>query len=255
MGIINVTPDSFSDGGKFSSVKAAVWQAKKLKKEGADIIDIGGEASGPNSKNVSEKEEIRRVIPVIKAIKKELSIPISIDTYKSKVAKEALKAGADIVNDITALRGDKLMAKVVADSGCPIIMMYSKDPSARTTLKAKKYSDPIATISTFLKKQREYALKQGVKKEQIILDPGMGHFVSSDPNYSYQILLKLSELRPLGHPILIGLSRKSFLGGELSKRDELGKGPSALAYLNGARIIRTHDVKGLKEFFDVLAIN
>lgn len=254
MGVLNLTPDSFSDGGEFNTSKKALKQAKKLQKDGADIIDIGGQATGPGSKEISTNEELKRVIPVLKELKKHLKIPISIDTFNSKVAKEALKNGADIINDITALRGDKNMAKIIAKYSCPLIMMYSKDKSARTTAKNKDYKDITKTISQFLEERISYAKSQGIKAEQIIIDPGMGHYLSSNPSYSYEVLLKLQELQKLNQPILIGLSRKSFLGGELSKRDQFGQGPSAIAYLNGARIIRTHDVKGLKAFFQQVGI-
>lgn len=254
MGILNLTPDSFSDGGKFNNTEKALKQAKKLQKEGANIIDIGGQATGPGSKEISTNEELKRVIPVLKELKKQLNIPISIDTFNSEVAKEALKNGADIINDITALRGDKKMAKLIAAHNCPLIMMYSKDKSARTTAENHQYKNITKSIVEFLKERIAFAKSQGIKADQIIIDPGMGHYLSSNPSYSYEVLLKLQELQKLNQPILVGLSRKSFLGGELPKRDQLGQAPSAIAYLNGARIIRTHDVKGLKAFFQQVGI-
>lgn len=241
MGILNLTPDSFSDGGKFNNLESALKRVKEIEKEGADILDIGGESSGPNSKNVSLEEELNRVIPVLKKIRNHIKIPISVDTYKSKVARQALEEGADIINDITALRGDPKMAKVIASYKCPVILMYSKDKTARTTIKNKKYSDVIQTIKKFLQERISYAKKQGIN--QIIIDPGMGHFVSAIPKYSFEIISRLKEVKSINYPILIGISRKSFLGGQLKDRDEKALPLSTIAYLNGASIIRTHNIK------------
>ncbi len=249
MGIINLTPDSFSDGGKFNSQKKALSLAKKMEKEGADILDIGGESTGPGSKKVSEKEELKRVISTIKAIRKITKLPISIDTYKAKVAEEALKAGANIINDVTAFRGDKRMANVVKNYGCPIIIMFSKDNTPRTTVKNKKYPDVIKTIKTFLKKQIKYAKSKGINPKQIIIDPGMGQFLSAIPSYSLEIIARLYELKKLNHKILIGISRKSFLGGTMKEREKKALPLSGVAYLNGASILRTHNVKETTEFF------
>ncbi len=247
MGILNVTPDSFSDGGKYNSMEKAVKRAKEIEEEGADIIDIGGESTGPNSQNISLQEELKRVIPIIKQIRKVSALPISIDTYKSKVAKQALENGANLINDVTALRGDKNMAKIAAKYNCPIILMYSKDNSPRTTKKDIKYKDVMDTIKTFLKNRIKYAKQQGIKNSQIIIDPGMGAFISGVPKYSFEIIVKLKELKKLGLPILIGISRKSFLGGKIETRDSKSAALSAIAYLNGADIIRTHDIKGTKQ--------
>lgn len=245
MGILNVTPDSFSDGGKFFDVKIAVAQAKKLIKEGADIIDVGGESSGPGSQDVSLKEELRRVIPVIKRIApfaKKAGIKISIDTYKAEVARQAIKTGAGVINDVTALRGDSEMASVAAKAGVPIVLMYSKDPTARTTRIKKNYKDVVKTVMEFLKERAEFAVKSGIKKSQIILDPGMGAFVSSEPKYSYEILRRLREFKVLGFPVLIGTSRKSFLPGKLNARLIPSLIANLVATKNGAGILRVHDV-------------
>lgn len=241
MGILNLTPDSFSDGGKFNNPKKALKRAKEIEKEGADILDIGGQSTGPNSKNISSEEELKRVIPILKILRKHIKIPISIDTYKSEVARQALENGADLINDVTSLRGDKKMAKVIAKYDCPIILMYAKDPSARTTIKNKKYKDVIKTIKDFLKSRIKYAKKAGIKN--IIIDPGMGHFVSALPRYSFEIINRLKELKSLKYPILIGISRKSFLGGELKDRDQKALPLTAIAVNHGASIIRTHNVK------------
>ncbi|MBI4994993.1 dihydropteroate synthase [Candidatus Peregrinibacteria bacterium] len=251
MGILNVTPDSFSDAGRFFSAKKAVQHAKQMIREGADIIDVGGESSGPGSKFVTVKEELRRVIPVIKKLadefkKKSLSrkkkILISVDTYKACVAQQAIKAGVRIVNDVTALRGDKKMAEVIAKTGVKIILMYSKDSTARTTRKKKHYKDVVASVMKFLKNRARFAIKQGIKRNQIIIDPGMGAFISAIPKYSFEILARLKEFKRLGFPILIGTSRKSFLGGEIKSREIPTFITNLAAIQNGANIIRVHNV-------------
>lgn len=260
MGILNVTPDSFSDGGKFFDVKKAVAQGLKMAADGADIIDVGGESSGPGSVYVSEEEELRRVIPVIMSLRgvrpsKILrhDIKISIDTYKARVAKEAIKAGANMINDVTVLRGDPNMASVAAKLGVPIVLMYSKDLSARTTRMNKRYKDVVKTVKEFLSERIAFAQKAGIKKKNIIIDPGMGAFLSADPKYSYEILQRLNEFKTLGCPILIGTSRKSFLPGAVNERLFPTLISNMLAVLNGASIIRVHDVaehKRLADFFN-----
>ncbi len=249
MGILNLTPDSFSDGGQFNNINKALKQAQKLEAEGADILDIGGESTGPNSTYVSLEEELQRVIPILKKLRKHLHIPISIDTYKAEVARQTLEEGANIINDVTALKGDNVMAKIAAKYSCPIILMYSKDHSPRTTIHAKKYKNVIKTIKKFFEKRLSYATSKGINKSQIILDPGMGQFISSIPKYSFEIISNLRELKALRHKILIGISRKSFLGGTLESRLDKGLVASAIAYLNGADILRTHDVSETINFF------
>jgi len=250
MGILNITPDSFSDGGNYNSIEKAVKKAEELEKNGADIIDIGGESSGPGSKNVSEKEELKRVIKALIEIKKTVKIPISIDTYKAKVAEEAIKNGADIINDITALRGDENMAKTIAKYKTPIILMYSKDETARTTIKEKNYKDVTKTIINFLKKQINKAEKEGIPTENIIIDPGMGQFISSIPKYSFELIANIKEIeKNLNKPVQIGISRKSFLGkGTIKEIEKRSKIAESIAYFNGASIIRTHNVKLLKQW-------
>lgn len=245
MGILNVTIDSFSDGGKYIELEKALRRALEMEKEGADIIDIGGESSGPGSKGINQETELKRTIPLIKEIRKHSKIPISIDTTKAEIASQAIEAGANMINDVSAMRGDKQMAKVAAEKGCPIILMYSKDPSARTTVKETSYDDVLESIKEFLQERIKTARDMGIKRENIIIDPGMGHFISANPKYSLEVIARLSELKELGHPILIGLSRKSFLGGEIEDRDKIGLPLTTIAYLNGASIIRTHNVKML----------
>lgn len=246
MGILNLTPDSFSDGGQYNNIQKALRRVRQMEQEGANIIDIGGESTGPKSPNVSLKEELNRVIPILKKIRKHTKLQVSVDTYKSEVARIALEEGANMINDVTALRQDKKLAGIVAKYNCPIILMYSKDNTPRTTIKKKHYKDVIATIKNFLEKRINYAKKQGIAKKNIIIDPGMGQFISAIPKYSFEIITRLKELQELNQPILIGISRKSFLGGELQDRDEKSALLSAIAYLNGASIIRTHDVKTTK---------
>lgn len=249
MGVLNLTPDSFSDGGKYNTLNSALKRAQEMKQQGADIIDIGGESSGPGSKNISPKEELERVIPILKKIRKQNNLLISIDTYKSEVARKALEEGANIINDVTAFRGDPKLVKIIAEYQCPVIITYSKDATPRTTIKKKKYQDVIKDIKNFLQERIKFAKKQGIKPENIIIDPGLGHFISAIPKYSYEIIARLSELKKLNHKILIGISRKSFLGQKMETRDPKGASLSAIAYLNGASIIRTHDVKGIKQLF------
>ncbi|HCA66839.1 MAG: Dihydropteroate synthase [Parcubacteria group bacterium GW2011_GWC2_44_17] len=253
MGVLNVTPDSFSDGGQFMGMEKALARAKEMEREGADIIDIGGESTGPKSKLVGVEEEYSRIIPVVRAIRKRSQIPISIDTYKSDIAEAALKAGANMINDVTALRGDPRMGEIIARYRCQVVLMYAKDKTPRTTLKKKRYADIIQTISEFWKKRIAYARTHGIKKPQIILDPGLGHFVSAVPKYSFEIIARLHELTYLGYQILIGISRKSFLGGEIDSRDERGLPIQVIAALNGARILRTHEVKKLYDLLQTIS--
>ena len=252
MGILNVTPDSFSDGGEFITTKKAVERTKQMERDGADIIDIGGESTGPGSKRVPVQEELRRVIPTIQAIRAKSTIIISVDAYKASVVEAAIHAGANMINDVTALRGDAKMARVIAKYKCPVILMYAKDGTARTTIRKKQYKDVVKTIKTFFLKRIAYGKKQGIAKNQIIIDPGMGHFISAIPRYSYEIIARLQELADLGYPILVGISRKSFLGGNLANRDERGLPLTALAHINGACIMRTHEIKQTRMLFEQL---
>ncbi|MFH1218734.1 MAG: dihydropteroate synthase, partial [Candidatus Peregrinibacteria bacterium] len=189
-------------------------------------------------------EELNRVIPILKKLRPKTNLKISLDTYKSEVARQALELGADMINDVTALRADPKMANIIAQHKCPIILMYSKDSTPRTTTKDKKYSDVIKTIKTFLTQRISYAKKHGIHPSQIIIDPGMGQFISNLPKYSYEIIARLSELKSLKAQILLGHSRKSFLQVPMNKRDLLSQPLSAIASIQGASIIRTHDVKG-----------
>lgn len=260
MGILNVTPDSFYDGGKFDAPDDAVRRAMQMAEEGADIIDIGGESTGPRSETVSVEEELKRVIPVIEAMRKYdkcnkyLSYfrigsiyRISIDTYKAEVAAAALDAGASMVNDVTAGRGDPAMFPLIAARQCSYIMMRSKDNSPRTTVQETSYGDVLATIHAFFEERIAAAEVAGIRRSQIILDPGLGHFVSSDPQYSWHILEHLEFLQDFGCGILVSPSRKSFTAEHPNQPPaERLRGTlkaTALAIAHGATIIRTHDVR------------
>ncbi len=248
VGILNVTPDSYHDGGKFTDVSAAVARVGAMLSEGADWIEIGGESTGPNSTEVTLEQERARVIPVIEAMQKEFpEAKISVDTWKPEVAEASIKAGATMVNDVTAGRGSGgAMFNVLAKSSAKLVLLYSKDATQRTTIAGKSYENVVAEISTFLRMRRDAAVAAGISKERIILDPGLGHFVSSDPKYSFEILARLQEFLHLGCPLFLSPSRKSFLAGSenLKTVDRLPGtiAASALAVLHGASFIRTHDV-------------
>lgn len=247
MGILNVTPDSFSDGGQFYDVDAAVTQGLQMEKDGADIIDVGGESTRPGSDPVTPAEEIERVVPVIKALKKRLKIPISIDTYKAKVAEAALRAGAQMVNDISGLRADKNMAKVIARYKIPVCVMHMQG-NPKTMQRKPSYRDLISEIYCRLKESIEIAKRAGILVEQIMVDPGIGFGKSVENNY--EIVRRLNEFRSLGCPILIGPSRKSFLGKVLNlpAQDRLeGTAAAVTACVNGgANVVRVHDGLAMK---------
>ncbi len=245
MGILNVTPDSFSDGGLFYDPDRAVDHAIKMVEEGADIIDIGGESTRPGSDPVPEDEEMRRVIPVITKLSQLIRVPISIDTYKSRVAKAALDAGASIVNDITGLRGDPEMKKVVAEYGVPVVIMHIKG-TPKTMQLNPVYEALIPEITDYLREGIMMATEAGIPEELIIIDPGIGFGKTFDHNL--EILKNLREFTYLERPILIGPSRKAFIGKILGDvppgmRLEGTLAAIAIAIFNGANIVRVHDIK------------
>jgi dihydropteroate synthase len=245
VGVLNVTPDSFSDGGKFLNPSAAVDHALRMVEEGADIIDVGGESTRPGSMPVSEEEEIRRVIPVIEALARRTKAPISIDTYKANVAQRALEAGATIVNDISGLTFDPDMAGVVADHDASFILMHIKG-TPRNMQENPQYNDVVAEIKSFLEERCKYAVTLGIR--QLIIDPGIGFGKKLEHNL--EILRRISEFSVLGYPILVGPSRKSFIGLILNlpveERLEGTAAAVAVSILNGAHLIRVHDVKAMK---------
>ena len=237
MGILNLTPDSFSDGGEFNSIENALRQVEKLIKEGVDIIDIGGESTRPNHTPVTEEEEIRRVIPIIKAIREKYDIPLSIDTYKGKVAEEAIKAGVNLINDVWGLKKDSYMAKVAGKYNIPCCIMHNREDS--------NYNDDIINVmKKDLKQSIDLAIENGLSKENIILDPGIGFAKSYEDNLD--VLNRLEELRDLGYPILLGTSRKSVIGNTLNlppkERLEGTLATRALGIVKGCDFIRVHDV-------------
>lgn len=253
MGILNVTPDSFSDGGKYVDVDMAAQKAVEMITHGAKIIDIGGESSGPGSKDVPLEEELKRVIPVIEKIRLlNDEVWISVDTYKAEVASRAILAGANIVNDVTALRGDAEMIDVLTKFNVPVVIMYSKDATARTTKEATDYEDVVMTVKTFLQDRVNYLLSAGVRANNIVIDPGMGAFVSSVAKYSFEIIDRLQEICSLDYPVLVGPSRKSFLGGLIDERLRPSLMAAKQCVNNGAKIIRVHDVKETVEALQLL---
>ena len=256
MGVLNVTPDSFSDGGKYANPRKAVEKALAMVEEGVDIIDIGGESTGPDSKNVSVAEELSRVMPVILELRAKTKSWLSIDTYKADVAVEALEAGVDMVNDVTALRGDPKMGKLLAGYDVPVVLMYSKDPTPRTTRKAVAYRDVVSTVKRFLSDRIKVAIHCGIQKERLVVDPGMGAFLSLNPKYSLQVIRRLSELQSFHCPVLVGPSRKSFIGQVLNlplhERVEGTLAACVVAVMNGASILRVHDVKETRRVVDMV---
>jgi dihydropteroate synthase len=250
MGILNVTPDSFSDGGKFNSLNAAVAQAKKLVKGGADILDIGGQSTRPGAEEITEEEELNRVIPVIRSVRQELAIPISIDTTRARVAQEAIEAGADLVNDVSGGTFDPQMLSIVATLGAPIILMHIR--GTPTTMQSlTDYQDLVGEIYSFLQVQINKAVSLGVDRGSIIIDPGIGFAKTYQQNL--RLIKRLGEFRSLAVPILVGVSRKSFIGQILQRSEPMERvwGSAAAccaAISNGADILRVHD---LPEMYDV----
>ena len=248
MGIVNVTPDSFSDGGEFYSSKDAIAHASKLINEGADIIDIGGESTRPGATEISSSDELKRVIPVIQGIRSNNpDILISIDTTKAIVAKEAVEVGANIINDVSGLSFDSQMPMTVASLNVPIIIMHMKG-NPRNMQKNPEYKDLIDEILNYFKERIKIATKAGIDREMIILDPGIGFGKTVEHNF--QILSKLNKFNKLELPLLIGPSRKSFIGLtlNLSPEDRVDGTAAtvAIGVNNGARIVRVHDVEKMK---------
>lgn len=252
MGVLNRTPDSFSDGGLFMDEKAAIDRIYRMVSEGADIIDIGGESTRPGAEPVSIDEELERTIPVIKAVAGKIDIPVSIDTYKPEVARAALKNGAAMINDITGLRGGNRMAKVAAEFDVPVIVMHIRN-TPRTMQQDIHYTSLIDDILASLEESADLAVKAGVAGDRIIIDPGIGFGKTTEHNL--EILNRLESFRVLKRPILIGVSRKSFIVNTLKKSgiiDEntnaggrlMGTAASAaISIIKGANILRVHDVK------------
>ena len=253
MGILNVTPDSFSDGGEFSGVATALAQAKEMINRGVDIIDIGGESTRPHAEPVRAEQELRRVIPVIERIRQESNIPISIDTTKATVARQAIAAGADIVNDISGATFDEEMLSTVAQLDVPIILMHIRG-TPKTMQSLTDYQDVVAEVAEFLNSQVGKAIACGIDRDKIIIDPGIGFAKKAEQ--SLELLQRLSELKALELPILVGVSRKSFMRPILLKDEPKERiwGTAAACYgaiARGADILRVHDVA---QMYDVCRV-
>lgn len=253
VGILNVTPDSFYDGGKYSGVDAAVARGVEMQEAGADVIDLGGESTRPGSPRVEAGEELDRVLPVLRRLTPELDIPVSIDTYKSQVAGECLAAGAAMVNDVTALRGDPDMARLVARAGVPVVLMHALWPP-ETMQKAPEYVDVTEDVLAFLEARARFAMGMGIARDAIVVDPGIGFGKALQHNL--QLLSNLPALASLGFPLLVGPSRKSFLGeitGRPPEQRLAGTAAAvALAAASGVHFVRVHDVETMKDVVRVV---
>jgi len=247
MGILNITPDSFSDGGLYCSQQKAVERGLQMVDEGADIIDIGGESTRPGAKSIEASVELKRVLPVIESLVRQVKIPISIDTTKAKVAKLALASGAEIVNDISALHGDKKIAKTISDEGAAVILMHMRGNPRNMQKGNLVYNNLMGEVTDYLEKSSEKALKAGIEKDCLVIDPGIGF--GKTPEDNYKIIKNLSQLKELGMPVMIGTSRKSFIGkatgGEPEQRLEGTAATIAAAIMNGCHIVRVHDVAAM----------
>lgn len=239
MGILNVTPDSFSDGGSYTSIDKAMEQTEKMIQQGADIIDVGGESTRPGHVQIGDEEEIKRVVPVIREIKKKFDIPVSIDTYKSAVAKAALEAGADLLNDIWGFRYDEKMAELAAEYDVPVCLMHNRDNL--------DYDDFMEDVKKDLQISLDIAEKYGVKKENIMLDPGVGVGFGKTYEQNLMVMNHLEEIVDMGYPVLLGTSRKSVIGLTLDlpvdEREEGTLATSVLGAIKGCQFVRVHDVE------------
>lgn len=252
MGILNVTPDSFSDGNRFFTYEKALERAFEMEEEGADLIDIGGESTRPSARPVSTDEELRRVMPLIEGLAGKLKVPVSIDTFKSAVAAEALNAGAEIVNDISGLTFDDRMADVVSSSRAGLVLMHTRGRPSEMQ-KNTIYASMVAEVMDSLGESMALARNAGIEHERIVVDPGIGFGKSVEGNL--EILRRLSEFSALGCPIMVGTSRKSFIGAVLGRSvDDRVFGTAAtvaIALANGASIFRVHDVKAMRDTVDM----
>ncbi|HWH55394.1 MAG TPA: dihydropteroate synthase [Gaiellaceae bacterium] len=243
MGVVNVTPDSFSDGGVNFSPADAVASARRMIDQGAEIVDVGGESTRPGSEGVSGQEELRRVLPVLEELQ---GVPVSIDTAKAEVARRALELGAELVNDVTALRGDPELAGVVADAGAYVCLMHMRG-EPRTMQVDPRYDDVVADVARFLDERLTFAVSQGIAEDRICLDPGIGFGKTTEHNF--ELVRRLDELVAIGRPIVVGISRKSSLGKLLGNPDAktgtmaASIGAAIAAYDRGASILRVHDVR------------
>jgi dihydropteroate synthase len=254
MGVVNVTPDSFYDGGRYLDAEAAVAHAVRLVEEGADLLDVGAESTRPGADVVNEEEERRRAIPVVTAVAKAVTVPISIDTSKAAIAREALDVGAVLVNDVTALRGDPTMVDVVARSGAGIVLMHMHG-TPRTMQQAPRYDDVLEEISVFFEERIRFAMTHGIVRRQIILDPGIGFGKLLVHNLTLLAQLRCFEIFEC--PLMVGVSQKAFLGQLLERpvqERQWGTAAAvAMAVDRGAGILRVHDVRAMKDVVQVTA--
>jgi len=254
MGVVNVTPDSFYDGGRYLDAAAAVAHAVRLVEEGADLLDIGAESTRPGADVVNEAEECRRAIPVVTAVAKAVSVPISVDTSKAAVARAALDAGAVLVNDVTALRGDPAMVEVVARSGAGIVLMHMQG-TPHTMQQAPHYDDVVEEVSAFFEERIRFAMAHGIARRQIILDPGIGF--GKLLAHNLVLLAQLRGFLEFECPLLVGISQKSFLGQIVNRpvqeRQWATAAAVAMAVDRGAGILRVHDVRAMKDVVQVAA--
>lgn len=248
MGILNVTPDSFSDGNRFFSIEAAVQRAQEMEREGADIIDIGGESTRPNAPVVSLEEELRRVVPVIEALQGKISVPISVDTYKAGVARACCAAGAEIVNDVSGLCFDPGMAQAVAEADAGLVVMHTRGTPDEMQADTR-YQDLMGEVKAYLEKSIAIAESAGIRRSRIAIDPGIGFAKSLQGNL--ELIRRLREFLPMGLPVLVGASRKSFIGavtGRGSGERLFGTAAVvAVSVVNGASIVRVHDVAAMRD--------
>lgn len=252
MGILNITPDSFSDGGTYQNLDEIIKRAKQMVEDGADIVDVGGESTRPGSTVVTLEEELNRVIPVIKRLVQEVEVPISVDTYKAEVARQAVEAGASIINDIGGAKFDPLMPEVMAQSGAYVILMHNRKPDMSqtdciTTISGEltQYDDIVETVRDELKESIELVKAAGVSDDKIIIDPGIGFAKTVDKNI--ELMQRVSELHDLGYPILLGVSKKGsighLLGGlDVNNRAEGTMAATCFAVSQEIEIVRVHDV-------------
>ena len=253
MGVVNVTPDSFSDGGLYVESSAAVEHARRLLAEGAALVDVGGESTRPGAAPVSANDELARVLPVLEGL---AGLPISIDTSKAVVAREALERGAELVNDVTALRGDRAMVELVADADAYVCLMHMQG-SPGTMQVAPSYDDVVGDVLAFLEERVAFAVEHGVREDRICVDPGIGF--GKTPDQNLELLRRLDELKALGRPVLVGVSRKSTLGKVLGDAGATRAGVAAsvaaavAAFDRGATMIRAHDVSETVEALAVAA--
>jgi len=248
MGVVNVTPDSFFDGGKYATTDAAVRHALQLTEEGADLLDIGAESTRPGSDSIEAGEELRRLLPVVTAVAKAVTVPLSVDTMKSTVARAALEAGAVIINDVTALQADAAMADLVAATGAGVVLMHMRG-MPKTMQEAPSYDDVVGEVTEFFRERVMFCRERGIGQDQIVLDPGIGFGKLLVHNLT--LLGQLESFAQFGRPILVGVSMKAFIGQVLGRPlEERSWGTAAaiaLAVSKGAGILRVHNVRGMKE--------